>query len=87
MVKYSLIIEREERLIILKGDGIVMTANRAGYLASAGAPMYNAAKHGIVVIIRATKPELVKRTSPSPSLHPPHEDPHATADWTVLKSG
>ena len=37
-----------------------MTANLAGYLASAGAPMYNAAKHRIVALIRATKPELVK---------------------------
>lgn len=30
------------------GGSIVMTASLAGYLASAGAPMYSAAKHGIV---------------------------------------
>jgi len=29
-----------------KGGSIVMTASLAGYLASAGAPQYNAAKHG-----------------------------------------
>ena len=30
-----------------KGGSIVMTASLAGYLASAGAPLYSAAKHGI----------------------------------------
>ncbi|KAL1953935.1 hypothetical protein VTO42DRAFT_2013 [Malbranchea cinnamomea] len=43
-----------------KGEGkrsgsIVMTASLAGYLASAGAPMYSAAKHGIVGLMRALK--------------------------------
>ena len=38
-----------------KGGSIVMTASLAGYLASAGAPLYSAAKHGI---------------SPFPSLSP-----------------
>jgi NAD(P)-dependent dehydrogenase (short-subunit alcohol dehydrogenase family) len=37
-----------------------MTASLAGYLASAGAPMYCAAKHGIVGLMRAMKPELMK---------------------------
>jgi NAD(P)-dependent dehydrogenase (short-subunit alcohol dehydrogenase family) len=31
-----------------RGGSIVMTASLAGYLASAGAPLYSAAKHGIV---------------------------------------
>jgi NAD(P)-dependent dehydrogenase (short-subunit alcohol dehydrogenase family) len=31
-----------------KGGSIVMTASLAGYLASAGAPLYSAAKHGTV---------------------------------------
>ena len=30
-----------------RGGGIVMTASLAGYLASAGAPLYSAAKHGM----------------------------------------
>lgn len=34
---------------------IVMTASLAGYLASAGAPLYSAAKHGIVGLMRALK--------------------------------
>ncbi len=29
-----------------RGGSIVMTASLAGYLASAGAPLYSAAKHG-----------------------------------------
>lgn len=31
-----------------RGGSIVMTASLAGYLASAGAPLYSAAKHGVV---------------------------------------
>ena len=37
------------------GGSIVMTASLAGYLASAGAPHYSAAKHGIVGLMRALK--------------------------------
>jgi len=37
-----------------------MTASLAGYLASAGAPLYSAAKHGIVGLMRAMKQELAK---------------------------
>jgi NAD(P)-dependent dehydrogenase (short-subunit alcohol dehydrogenase family) len=32
-----------------KGGAIVMTASLAGYLASAGAPLYSAAKHGMLI--------------------------------------
>ena len=38
-----------------RGGSIVMTASLAGYLASAGAPLYSAAKHGIVGLMRALK--------------------------------
>nr|OQO24464.1 hypothetical protein B0A51_08573 [Rachicladosporium sp. CCFEE 5018] len=38
-----------------KGGRIVMTASLAGYLASAGAPMYSAAKHGILGLLRSLK--------------------------------
>jgi len=41
-----------------KGGSIVMTASLAGYLASAGAPLYSAAKHGIVGLMRALKNDL-----------------------------
>ncbi|PGH08684.1 hypothetical protein AJ80_07805 [Polytolypa hystricis UAMH7299] len=37
------------------GGSIVMTASLAGYIASAGAGMYSAAKHGIVGLMRALK--------------------------------
>jgi len=37
-----------------------MTASLAGYLASAGAPLYSAAKHGIVGLMRALKGETSK---------------------------
>lgn len=45
-----------------KGDGgsIVMTASLAGYLASAGAPLYSAAKHGVVGYLRALKGDCAK---------------------------
>lgn len=39
---------------------IVLTASLAGYLASAGAPLYSAAKHGIVGLMRALKQECAK---------------------------
>lgn len=42
------------------GGSIVMTASLAGYLASAGAPHYSAAKHGIVGMMRALKQETAK---------------------------
>ncbi|KAK3624917.1 hypothetical protein LTR56_020731 [Elasticomyces elasticus] len=38
-----------------RGGNIVMTASLAGYLASAGAPLYSAAKHGVVGYLRALK--------------------------------
>lgn len=42
-----------------KGGGIVMTASLAGYLASAGAPLYSAAKHGKL----STSKRVLRRTS------------------------
>ncbi|KAF2847956.1 putative oxidoreductase,short chain dehydrogenase [Plenodomus tracheiphilus IPT5] len=39
---------------------IVLTASLAGYLASAGAPLYSAAKHGVVGLMRALKQECAK---------------------------
>jgi NAD(P)-dependent dehydrogenase (short-subunit alcohol dehydrogenase family) len=41
-----------------RGGSIVMTASLAGYLSSAGAPLYSAAKHGIVGLMRALKNDL-----------------------------
>jgi NAD(P)-dependent dehydrogenase (short-subunit alcohol dehydrogenase family) len=41
-----------------KRGSIVMTASLAGYLASAGAPLYSAAKHGVVGLMRALKNDL-----------------------------
>ncbi|EXJ92979.1 hypothetical protein A1O3_01535 [Capronia epimyces CBS 606.96] len=43
-----------------KGGAIVMTASLAGYLASTGAPLYSAAKHGIVGLMRALKNDTAK---------------------------
>ncbi|KAF1960117.1 NAD(P)-binding protein, partial [Byssothecium circinans] len=43
-----------------EGGAIVLTASLAGYLASAGAPLYSAAKHGIVGLMRALKQECAK---------------------------
>jgi NAD(P)-dependent dehydrogenase (short-subunit alcohol dehydrogenase family) len=42
------------------GGSIVLTASLAGYLASAGAPLYSAAKHGVVGLMRALKQECMK---------------------------
>ncbi|KAK3046068.1 hypothetical protein LTR09_012406 [Extremus antarcticus] len=42
------------------GGSIVMTASLAGYLASAGAPLYSAAKHGVVGYLRALKGDCAK---------------------------
>ena len=42
------------------GGQIVLTASLAGYLASAGAPLYSAAKHGVVGLMRALKQECAK---------------------------
>ncbi|KAH7125417.1 hypothetical protein B0J11DRAFT_306186 [Dendryphion nanum] len=42
------------------GGTIVLTASLAGYLASAGAPLYSAAKHGVVGLMRALKQECAK---------------------------
>ncbi|EUC46854.1 hypothetical protein COCMIDRAFT_91776 [Bipolaris oryzae ATCC 44560] len=39
---------------------IVLTASLAGYLGSAGAPLYSAAKHGLVGLVRALKQECAK---------------------------
>ncbi|KAK4495652.1 hypothetical protein PRZ48_012920 [Zasmidium cellare] len=43
-----------------QGGSIVMTASLAGYLASAGAPLYSAAKHGVVGHMRALKGDCAK---------------------------
>ncbi|KAF2167849.1 hypothetical protein M409DRAFT_21995 [Zasmidium cellare ATCC 36951] len=43
-----------------QGGSIVMTASLAGYLASAGAPLYSAAKHGVVGHMRALKNDCAK---------------------------
>ncbi|PPJ55905.1 hypothetical protein CBER1_03759 [Cercospora berteroae] len=43
-----------------RGGTIVMTASLAGYLASAGAPLYSAAKHGVVGYLRALKGDCAK---------------------------
>lgn len=43
-----------------RGGSIVMTASLAGYLASAGAPLYSAAKHGVVGYMRALKGDCAK---------------------------
>ncbi|KAK5169837.1 uncharacterized protein LTR77_005815 [Saxophila tyrrhenica] len=43
-----------------EGGSIVMTASLAGYLASAGAPLYSAAKHGVVGYLRALKGDCAK---------------------------
>lgn len=43
-----------------EGGQIVLTASLAGYLASAGAPLYSAAKHGVVGLMRALKQECAK---------------------------
>lgn len=43
-----------------EGGQIAMTASLAGYLASAGAPLYSAAKHGVVGLMRALKQECAK---------------------------
>lgn len=43
-----------------KGGNIVMTASLAGYLASAGAAVYSAAKHGVIGLLRALKGDCAK---------------------------
>ncbi|ORY03950.1 hypothetical protein BCR34DRAFT_491966 [Clohesyomyces aquaticus] len=43
-----------------EGGQIALTASLAGYLASAGAPLYSAAKHGVVGLMRALKQECAK---------------------------
>ncbi|KAF2809747.1 uncharacterized protein BDZ99DRAFT_463514 [Mytilinidion resinicola] len=43
-----------------EGGAIVLTSSLAGYLASAGAPLYSAAKHGVVGLMRALKQETAK---------------------------
>lgn len=43
-----------------QGGSVVMTASLAGYLASAGAPLYSAAKHGVVGYLRALKQDCAK---------------------------
>jgi len=40
------------------GGGIVATASLAGYLASKGMPLYSAAKHGVVGLMRSLKNDL-----------------------------
>jgi hypothetical protein len=41
-----------------RGGSVVMTASLAGYLASAGVPLYSAAKRGIVGLMRAPRNDL-----------------------------
>ncbi|KAF2491106.1 NAD(P)-binding protein [Lophium mytilinum] len=43
-----------------EGGAVVLTSSLAGYLASAGAPLYSAAKHGVVGLMRALKQETAK---------------------------
>ncbi|KIW05204.1 uncharacterized protein PV09_03748 [Verruconis gallopava] len=43
-----------------EGGSIVITASLAGYLASAGAGLYSAAKHGVVGLMRALKQDTKK---------------------------
>ncbi|QIW99578.1 hypothetical protein AMS68_005096 [Peltaster fructicola] len=43
-----------------RGGNIVMTASLAGYLGSAGAPLYSAAKHGLIGLLRALKNDTAK---------------------------
>ncbi|OCK77593.1 NAD(P)-binding protein [Lepidopterella palustris CBS 459.81] len=43
-----------------EGGQIAITSSLAGYLASAGAPLYSAAKHGVVGLMRALKQETAK---------------------------
>ncbi|TKA22098.1 hypothetical protein B0A50_08476 [Salinomyces thailandicus] len=43
-----------------QGGTIVLTASLAGYLASAGAPLYSAAKHGVLGYLRALKSDCKK---------------------------
>lgn len=43
-----------------RGGSIVLTASLAGYLASAGAPLYSAAKHAIIGLMRSLKNDVAK---------------------------
>ena len=43
-----------------RGGSIVMTASLAGYLASSGAPLYSASKHGVFGYLRALKGDCAK---------------------------
>lgn len=42
------------------GGDIVLTASVAGYLGFTGAPLYTAAKHGVVGLVRCLKAEVAK---------------------------
>nr|POF03778.1 2,5-dichloro-2,5-cyclohexadiene-1,4-diol dehydrogenase [Quercus suber] len=63
---YHLRNDRDAKTNLQKGSGqgnggsIVMTASLAGYLASAGAPLYSAAKHGVIGYLRALKGDCAK---------------------------
>lgn len=43
-----------------RGGTVIMTASLAGYVATTGAPLYSAAKHGVVGYMRALKGECRK---------------------------
>lgn len=43
-----------------EGGDIIMTASVAGYLGFTGAPLYTAAKHGVVGLVRCLKAEVAK---------------------------
>jgi NAD(P)-dependent dehydrogenase (short-subunit alcohol dehydrogenase family) len=43
-----------------QGGNIILTASIAGYLGFTGAPLYTAAKHGVVGLVRCLKAEVAK---------------------------
>jgi NAD(P)-dependent dehydrogenase (short-subunit alcohol dehydrogenase family) len=43
-----------------EGGNIILTASIAGYLGFTGAPLYTAAKHGVVGLVRCLKAEVAK---------------------------
>lgn len=43
-----------------EGGSIVLTASVAGYLGTTGAPLYTAAKHGVVGLVKSLKAETAK---------------------------
>ncbi|KAM3421113.1 hypothetical protein BST61_g1527 [Cercospora zeina] len=79
-----------------RGGTVVMTASLAGYLASAGAPLYSAAKHGVVGYLRALKGDCAKAgiaisvIAPGIALTPillGRKEGQSLADWGKEMSG